>query len=576
MKIAAVLTLAFPTVLVTQAATMAANAVPAPGCPVPLPVSQVTEGMNGWGLTVSKGTTPQRFTVKVQGVLADWIAPGIDLIIVDASSPALDAAGAIWSGMSGSPVYAKNGRLIGAVSYAFSGTSKLAGLTPAQAMLDIWNRPAQARTLALKTRVQLPKELQQKIVSRDLVSAQVAAQGMEMLPLVHGVSGVSQTRIDQLNARAEQSGSDVRLIKMAATSGTPAPAGDAVPGGNFGALLSYGTVTEGAVGTTTAVCEGRALAFGHPYYDQGEDMRFAAVSGNVIAVVPDPNFGPYKMASPGGVLGTVTQDRHAGISADLGAGPPTIPVTARSSAAGATRTDTTYVVTPRYLPELAATHVWAGLDRARDRSGAGTATASWTIRGTAGGEPWQVTLGDRYVDSWDATYMAADGVYASLDILLNNKYTPVEFTDVQVTDEVNDVYRPYTVSQILIRSGDEWVVYDPANPLNITPGEDLVFKVRATGYQAPPTDVEMRVRVPEEAAGGYGEIHLVGGRDWWFDPNERAGSFSELLARMEQAPRNDVLYGTMSYYHLGGMNTTFEASVDGVIGGDISIQFTVD
>src|SRR5512139_2923100 len=324
-------------------ATMAAESTAS--CPTPYPVDQVTDGMTGWGLTVNKGTTPEKFTITVQGVLEDGIAPGIDLILADADSPALDAAGSIWAGMSGSPVYAEDGRLIGAVAYGFSGSSKLAGITPAAAMYDVLTKDSSPADSAAadKTKVKLPASLRRKVTARGLVSARAASSGLTVLPLPRSVSGLSGRRVKAINDMLAENGSDVRLVQTSAASGQAGAADEVVPGGNFGVLQSYGTITRGGIGTTTAVCDGRALAFGHPFFAAGQ-VKFASVSAKALAIVKDPIFGSYKLAAPGGVTGTVTQDRFAGISARLGAGPATTPVVARSTAGGATRTDTSYVI----------------------------------------------------------------------------------------------------------------------------------------------------------------------------------------------------------------------------------------
>ena len=54
------------------------------------------------------------------GRITDGIAPGVDMILADVSSPALTRAGGVWAGMSGSPVYTADGRLIGSVSYGLA------------------------------------------------------------------------------------------------------------------------------------------------------------------------------------------------------------------------------------------------------------------------------------------------------------------------------------------------------------------------------------------------------------------------------------------------------------------------
>ena len=112
-----------------------ATAAPTPDCAAPFPVADLVSGAPVDGLTVSRGTTPQAFTGEVLGVLSDGIGPDLDMIVAELHSPAIDAAGGIWQGMSGSPVYAEDGRLIGAVAYGLAyGSSPVAGITPYEDM----------------------------------------------------------------------------------------------------------------------------------------------------------------------------------------------------------------------------------------------------------------------------------------------------------------------------------------------------------------------------------------------------------------------------------------------------------
>lgn len=129
-----------------------------------MPVREVTPGMTGTGWTVARGNTSEPFAVEVLGVLPNELGPGRDVILVEASSPAIARAGGVWLGMSGSPVYV-GGRLLGAVAYGFgtaSGTASVVGLTPADDMLGILAYPTAAmigrravgttpRTIALST-----------------------------------------------------------------------------------------------------------------------------------------------------------------------------------------------------------------------------------------------------------------------------------------------------------------------------------------------------------------------------------------------------------------------------------------
>ena len=92
--------------------------------------SEIKEGMKGYGLTVFRGTEPERFDVEVIGILQDF-RPGQPLIVIKTPNPRLDVVKTV-RGMSGSPIYL-DGRLAGAYSYSLSQfeVEPVAGVTPA-------------------------------------------------------------------------------------------------------------------------------------------------------------------------------------------------------------------------------------------------------------------------------------------------------------------------------------------------------------------------------------------------------------------------------------------------------------
>lgn len=596
----AVTALAVAAPLAVSASTTAAHAeaARAPACPTPFPVGEVHDGLTGHGFTVSKGTAPERFTVKVQGVLKDGIAPGIDMILAEADSPALDKAGAIWAGMSGSPVYAQDGRLLGAVGYGFSGASKLAGITPAKAMLDILKRPGQSRAQRLKGRVKLPDALRQKVTSRGLVSARAAAGGLSPLRLPYAVSGLSQHRINAINAALAKKGSSARLHRAGAASGRPAPVGQAVPGGNFGVLQSYGAVTQGAIGTTTVVCDGRALAFGHAYFQgfggplPAGPVQLSAVSGEALAIVPDATFGPFKLANFGGIVGTLTQDRFAGVAAKLGAGPPVTPINAKSTANGATRSDTTYVNRHEDVPLTTAYHTLGSIDQARDQISGGRTTVGWTVRGTAAGRPWQLKLGNRYADSLDVTTLAGLDIAGKLTALENNPFSDVRFTDLKLTAGADSKYAKYTVGRLLVKSGGRWVPLNPDTTLKVTGGRTLVVRAELLGFRTPVKTVDVKLNVPRKPRGTTGKLVVGGGLvtpegtiecDPQGSPEEcsdsvraKAKNFADLLAKLGASQRNDTLIGSLTLGRNGAAaQVSTRLPLDQVADGQIKINVTI-
>ena len=99
-------------------------------------VDELRPGMTGYGLTSFEPGKINRFEVKILGVRANRIAPGLDMIIIQCDHPLLTGGG-IVSGMSGSPVYIDE-RLIGAVAYGWGSSRRpIGGVTPIAKMLEV-------------------------------------------------------------------------------------------------------------------------------------------------------------------------------------------------------------------------------------------------------------------------------------------------------------------------------------------------------------------------------------------------------------------------------------------------------
>ena len=128
--------------------------VEATDCPSVLPTTEAVAGLTGTGYTVEHGNLPEPFTAQVLGRIVNGVGPGMDMIMADLSSAALTRAGGVWAGMSGSPVYAPDGRLIGAVAYGLAANSSIAGLTPAEDLMSI-ARP-DGSTAAMAEAVTIP------------------------------------------------------------------------------------------------------------------------------------------------------------------------------------------------------------------------------------------------------------------------------------------------------------------------------------------------------------------------------------------------------------------------------------
>ena len=341
--------------------------------------------------------------------------------------------------MSGSPVYAADGRLVGAVAYGLAGSSPIAGITPAAEMVKLLSGGGAA--VAAPT-VELTATLEREIVASGAATVQEAASGLRRLRVPVVVSGTSPARLRRVTRLIRRTIPGVQVYPAGAASARPA-ALDLVPGGNVAAALSYGDVTAAAVGTVTAVCDGEALLFGHPLLWNGA-TSLSAHQASAVFVQPDPIFGPFKVANIRGVAGTVDQDRLGGLHTEIGALPTTTRVRSAltSVETGASRTATTRAVLPAFVPEAAFAHVFGNLDRVHDRIGPGVVTLQWGAsgHGDAMEAPGRFRRREKMADSFDATFNPAFKILLDLDTLFNNPFERITIDNVSVTGTVDPAY----------------------------------------------------------------------------------------------------------------------------------------
>jgi hypothetical protein len=516
------------------------------------------------GLTVSKGTTPEAFTGEILGVLEGGIAAGIDMVVARLDSPAIQAAGGIWAGMSGSPVYAEDGRLVGAVSYGLSyGASPVAGLTPAEEM-RVWLDPTDPTAVPRqREQVDLPTRTAAALVEEGLASRAAVAGGMSQLPLPIAVSGaVNPKRLQQI---AEILGLEDELVYSTGGTSLATPAEDIVAGGNLAVTMSYGDVTYGGVGTATEVCGDEVLAFGHPAFWTGPTTL--TMHGADVVYVQDDPYYPYKAANISGAAGTIVDDRYAAVHGYLGDPPVTTTVGANSSSSdGLTRKGWTYVSIQDSLPDIASTHLLANLDRVFDGVSEGSSRVQMTVFGTLpGGEGFAVTRVERFASRWDITIESIYDSYQTLDRIISNRFTPVSVDRVQFTSYVDREYREYRVGVVKRLKAGDWVKVDRSKALRVRPGTTLRLEVTLNRVASDETRVvNFSVPIPERAAGKEGSLTIAGGNSIW--DRGRSTSFEDLLSDIESEVQNNQVVRTLLIRKRGpDIVSSSRATVDAVV-----------
>lgn len=583
-------------VVAAAAAAMAvspgAAAVPPPDlqgeCPTVMPLADVATGMRGTALSVTSGRDPVTLNAEVLGTLRDGVGPGRHLIVVDLSGGAVTEAGGLWAGASGSPVFfrdAATGRyeLAGAIAYGLAGGgSTLAGLTPAEdlaALLSgVPDEPALASTVA---------------VPRGLAARMSEASGLsvaELGSLTRLRTPLSASGLTERGLRRMQQAIDRQRLPFLAYMGSsasgnpPNPTGRLRAGDSFAAALSVGDVTVAGVGTTTFVCDGKVVAFGHPMSWTGT-TSIGARAADTITIVADPVFGSYKLANIGESVGIVTQDRLAGIAGQIGVAPDLSPVssTVTDLDTGRTRTGSSQAILPDFLPFLAFEHLFVNVDVTIDRIGPGNAEISYVIRGTRdGGAPWELTRSSHYASPFDISFDSVWEPSFTAELLQAFESEDIEVTSMEVPVlDVEEAYEAFDLRRVLVWNGRRYVNRDVVRG---RPGKVVRLRAVLRPTHRPGTEtVDLRLRVPAGARRS-GRIDVLGGA--WASPEipcffgdvfeeEEGGcgepdgglTFDQLLAAFEAQPRGDALVARLSLGRSAAVRVEETATLDAVVGG---------
>ena len=512
-------------------------------CPVAFPTTSAVDGVTGTGYTVERGTTANPFTAKILGRITDGIAPGIDMIMADLSSPALTRAGGVWAGMSGSPVYAADGRLIGSVSYGLASSSPIAGITPAEEMKKLL-KPTTAPVPA-KTRIKVSPASAERIARTGKVTAEAAqSTGFRQLLMPVSVSGVSKNSAKFLKELKGTAGVQVRS-NGARIQATPSSPSEITAGSNFAAALSYGDISIAGVGTTTFVCDGQAVAFGHPFFDLS-NSEYTAHAATSVYVQPDPVWGPFKVANPEGPVGVVDRDRTTGLRAELGAKPKgAFPITTSLVPNGeAPVTGSTIGVYQPYAADISALHLQANIVKALGGQGRGSAALTFTITGrTAAGTPFSLVRSDHYSDPYDISYAAADDLYYNIEPMIDQDFKDVTITSVNITGTVSDSVKQYKVTAVKMYKNGKWV--PQKGSIATKAGATVYRQITLTKVRSSETAIlKLKVKIPARTEGSVGTLTISDGRASNVSDDEPK-SFTGLLKQLADYPTNDTIAGTL-------------------------------
>jgi hypothetical protein len=310
-------------------------------------LDEIKPGMKGVAYSVFKGTVPEEFGVEVLGILPGFPNPRQSAIIIKLSGANAERTG-VFAGMSGSPVYF-DGRLAGAIAFSYPFSKEpIGGVTPIKQMIDIFaqgsnsadaGRRHEPRTYSFAelASTEWKPNLPKPVVTGMPMLANVSAgsplipyMGQQIMPIATPVvfGGISQETLALFAPQLMANG----LMPVAAAGGEmklgglgPITADTLKPGASVTAALVRGDYTLAASGTVTYRDGDRIYAFGHPFLSLGA-ANMPLAESSVVTVVPNAN-NSFKLAVPGQMVGSITQDRATGIYGELGQAPRMVPVT---------------------------------------------------------------------------------------------------------------------------------------------------------------------------------------------------------------------------------------------------------
>lgn len=308
------------------------------------PLEDLRPGMKGIARSVFAGSEAQEFGVEILGILPGFTGPRQATIIAKLSGANVDKTG-VFAGMSGSPVFIGD-RLVGAIAYSFPFSKEpICGITPIQQMIEIFEqgnekpkRNAEARATSFtelasaewKPRLPKPSFTSTSLIAPVTAGSPLAplmGQQIQQIATPVVFSGISQESLSLFSAELTRSG----LLPVSGVGGSaaitplePFDANTLLPGTSVSVQLVRGDYSIAASGTVTYRDGERIYAFGHPFLGLGgSDMPMTESS--VVTVIAN-SYNSFKLAVPGRMVGSISQDRATGVFGELGHAPRMIPV----------------------------------------------------------------------------------------------------------------------------------------------------------------------------------------------------------------------------------------------------------
>jgi len=491
-----------------------------------VPVAELQPGQTGYGLSVFTGTEVDTFSMTVLGIRRGTRAAG-DIIMVELAGHDLEQS-AVAQGMSGSPVYLDDGRLVGAVAFGWPGALRpIAGLTPAAELLAAGerrdmpyasNQPNTADPTDLMGADHGGVFASRLLGSEQLQPAQ-APSTANPWPTPESLAAQLIPRQQTLDAN-NLAPLDLGLYAIPASAAVTAQATVAtpqrfVPGSACAVALVTGGAQLGAIGTVSTVDGDRIVCMAHPFMQLGP-VNLPLATAEIISIFPSREIS-FKIGSAGTVIGRVTHDLRAGLAGEMGTMAPTAPVSVTVDLPTGQRTlDFEVAQLPALTPQLVFwclynTLLVDGDDRSDQLV---NYTMTVTVADEQGQELPPLKLDGISGGAGGVAALAADW-QAPLAILLGNRHQRLQLKGVEAHITVE---RPARAASVRSLHG----------PALITPGQEFTVEVELEHRHGPVTREVFTLTAPSDLKPGPLRLGAASAREFFaLDAMRASGLFQD-------------------------------------------------
>ena len=512
------------------------------------PLEDLRPGMKGVARSVFSGSEPEEFSLEILGILPGFTGPRQSTIIARLSGSNVDKTG-VFAGMSGSPVFIDD-RLVGAIAYSFPFSKEpICGITPIKQMIENFEqgtdklKRTEARAFSFKElastewKSRLPKPA---FTSAPLIapvtagSPLVPLMGQQMQPIATPVvfSGISQESLSLFASELTRSG----LLPVSGVGGsaaiTPLEPFDErtlTPGTSVSVQLVRGDYSIAASGTVTFRNGEQIYAFGHPFLGLGgSDMPMTESS--VVTVIPNA-YNSFKLAIPGRMVGSISQDRATGVFGQLGHAPKMIPVKINLHTSRDRVEQFSYeVVSDEFLTPLLVNITVFNTIATRERSiGESTITVDGSIA-VDGQAPIAV---QRRFSTGNAAVLAAGSIATPVAALLGSGFDEVNIKSIVLDIDSSEEKRAATLERISL------------DRTEVARGENVEIQAYVRTDSGKQFVERIPVQIPADATSG--QLMIMVGDGATLQESSTARSFvpkdlSQLVVAINKTKKNDRLY----------------------------------